>query len=228
MSTENIQSSGSSTCLGARSTNKYASIGNLRHSCIAEAEQTVNEGLIQDISSVLDAAEPADEKRRSWANRFAAEVYENLETIISSAQQSDDAGTGAKRSCEVGSLSVEPALKKAKTVGGVASATHSELLGSEQTALTSHSQLIQWISFQSSSEDPSTPASHGPDIQSGISALVGFVGQAIAGMAAEIACYYSMRKLSTFQKVESIATDDDSYQQLDIALTMDTGSCTDT
>ncbi|KAJ2478292.1 hypothetical protein IWW56_003796 [Coemansia sp. RSA 2131] len=37
-----------------------------------------------------------------------------------------------------------------------------------------------------------------------------------------------MRKLSTFQKVESIATDDDSYHQLDIALTMDTGSCTDT
>ncbi|KAJ1850974.1 hypothetical protein LPJ76_006278, partial [Coemansia sp. RSA 638] len=184
--------------------------------------------LIQDVTSVLDAAKPADEKRRSWANRFAAEVCEKLETIISSAQQSDDAGTGAKRSCEVGSLSVEPALKKAKTIGGMASETHSELLDSEQTALTSHSQLIQWISFQSSSEDPSTPASHGPDIQSGISALVGFVGQAIADMAADISCYDSMRKLSTFQKVESIATDEDSYQQLDIALTMDTGSCTDT
>ncbi|KAJ2473477.1 hypothetical protein IWW56_005983, partial [Coemansia sp. RSA 2131] len=202
-------------------------LGNLRHSCIAEAEQTVNDGLIQDVTSVLDAAEPADEKRRSWANRFAAEVCEKLEAVISSAQQSDDAGTGAKRSCEVGSFNVEPALKKAKTVDGMASETHSELLDSEQTAPVSHSQLIQWISFQSSSEDPSTPASHGPDIQLGISALVGFVGQAIAGMAADIACYDSMRKLSTFQKVESIATDDDSYQQLDIALTMDANTAPD-
>ncbi|KAJ2557419.1 hypothetical protein GGH12_006182, partial [Coemansia sp. RSA 1822] len=134
MSTENVQSSGSSTCLGARSTNKYASIGNLRHSCIAEAEQTVNEGLIQDISSVLDAAEPADEKRRSWANRFAAEVCEKLEAIISSAQQSDDAGTGAKRICEVSSLSVEPALKKAKTVGGMTPAASPSFQASEQTA----------------------------------------------------------------------------------------------
>ncbi|KAJ2121500.1 hypothetical protein IW147_004240, partial [Coemansia sp. RSA 720] len=196
--------------------------------CIAEAEQTVNEGLIQDISSVLDAAEPADQKRRSWANRFAAEVYEKLEAVISSAQQSDDAGTGAKRICEVSSLSVEPALKKAKTVGGMTPAASPSFQASEQTAPVSHSQLIQWISFQSNSEDPSTPASHGPNIQSGISALVGFVGQTIADMAADIACYDSMRKLSTFQKVESIATDEDSYQQLDIALTMDTGSCTDT
>ncbi|KAJ1850844.1 hypothetical protein LPJ76_006327, partial [Coemansia sp. RSA 638] len=195
--------------------------------CIAEAEQTANEGLIQDVTSVLDAAEPADEKRRSWANRFAAEVYENLETIISSAQQSDDAGTGAKRSCEVGSLSVEPALKRAKTVGGMTPATSPSFQASEQTAPVSHSQLIQWISFQSSLEDPSTPASHGPEIQLGISALVGFVGQAIAGMAADIPCYYSMRKLSTFQKVESIATDDDSYQQLDIALTMDANTVPD-
>ncbi|KAJ2118641.1 hypothetical protein IW147_006377 [Coemansia sp. RSA 720] len=36
-----------------------------------------------------------------------------------------------------------------------------------------------------------------------------------------------MRKLSTFQKVESIATDDDSYQQLDIALTMDANTVPD-
>ncbi|KAJ1776132.1 hypothetical protein LPJ54_003274, partial [Coemansia sp. RSA 1824] len=227
MFTETFQSSGSSTCLDARSTNKYASIDKLRHSCIAEAEQAVNDGLIQDVTSVLDAARPVGEKRRLCAIRFAAEVCERLEAVICRAQQSDDGGTGAKRSCEVNSLSAVPAQKKAKTVGGMAPATSSSFQASEQTDLMLHSHLIQWISFQSSSEDPSTPASHEPEIQSGISALVGFVDEALAEIAADTVHDISMHKLSTFQKAESIATDNDSYQQFEVALTMDTGSCTD-
>ncbi|KAJ2495763.1 hypothetical protein GGH96_006258, partial [Coemansia sp. RSA 1972] len=193
-----------------------------------QTEQADNDGLIQDVTSVFDAAKPVDEKRRSCATRFAAEVCEKLEAVICRAQQFDDAGTGAKRSCEVSSLSVEPVQKRAKTVGGMTSATPSSFQASEQTDLTSHSHLAQWILFQSSSKDPSTPASHGPEIQLGVSALVEFVGQTLAEMAADKAHDISMRQLSTFQKVESIATDNDSYQQIDVALTMDTGSCTDT
>ncbi|KAJ1756538.1 hypothetical protein LPJ69_004742 [Coemansia sp. RSA 1752] len=109
----------------------------------------------------------------------------------------------------------------------MAPATSSSFQASEQTDLMLHSHLIQWISFQSSSEDPSTPASHEPEIQSGISALVGFVDEALAEIAADTVHDISMHKLSTFQKAESIATDNDSYQQFEVALTMDTGSCTD-
>ncbi|KAJ2528082.1 hypothetical protein GGH20_002790, partial [Coemansia sp. RSA 1937] len=139
--------------------------------------------------------------------------------IISSMQQDDGAGAGAKRSCKDSSLNVESAQKKAKSVGGIVSASSLVLQDSEQTDMASHSPLIQWILFQSNLADSSTPESRVPDIHSGISAFVEFVGEALTEVAAEEAYGNNIRKLCAFQNVDTIATGPDNHRQIDIAQT---------
>ncbi|KAJ2146364.1 hypothetical protein J3F82_004916 [Coemansia sp. RSA 637] len=99
------------------------------------------------------------------------------------------------------------------------SASSLVLQASEQTDVTSHSQLIQWILFQSNLADSSTPESRVPDIHSGISAFVEFVGEALTEVAAEEAYGNNIRKLCAFQNVDNIATDPDNHRQIDIVQT---------
>ncbi|KAJ2548788.1 hypothetical protein IWW35_004036, partial [Coemansia sp. RSA 1878] len=219
MSTENAQDSDNSTCPDTRSTHGYASTDVQQGTWIAEADHIVNTSLIQDVNSVLYVAQPSGDSRMFCAKRFADKVYEKLEAIISKAQQDDGAGAGAKRSCKDSSLNVEHGNKKAKSIGGIVSASSLVLQDSEQTDMASHSPLIQWILFQSNLADSSTPESRVPDIHSGISAFVEFVGEALTEMAAEEAYDNNIRKLSTFQNVDTIATDTGNHRQINIAQT---------
>ncbi|KAJ2629531.1 hypothetical protein IW137_005160, partial [Coemansia sp. RSA 1287] len=219
MSTENAQDSDNSTCPDTRSTHGYASTDVQQGTWIAEADHIVNTSLIQDVNSVLYAARPSGDSRMFCAKRFADKVYEKLEAIISSMQQDDGAGAGAKRSCKDSSLDVESAQKKNKSVGGIVSASSLVLQDSEQTDMASHSPLIQWILVQSNLADSSTPESRVPDIHSGISAFVEFVGEALTEVAAEEAYGNNIRKLCAFQNVDTIATGPDNHRQIDIAQT---------